>query len=161
MIVAGTVTFKMASRVRRLWRADARPQVRDGDGGRSAAGHAEQLPRRERRRPSGAGIYVPGCRPGLKSPYRRSVRLREDQGPAAAKRRAGQPAVGWMDDELRAEGPESRRSAAAAPPQRFRRIDDDKAAFEHQKLKPVRKTEKLKITDLHVSVAGADPPRMI
>lgn len=145
MIVAGTVTFKMASRVRRLYEQMPDPKYVMAMGACTLGGgpyfeHGYHVVK-------GVDlvvpvdIYVPGCPPRPEALIEGLMRLQEKiKGQRLAKRPAGQRA-GWLDwlTSLGQRGPKVEDRLPLPHHGGFVRINDVKPLFEHQKLKPSAK----------------------
>ena len=127
MIVAGTVTYKMASRVRRLYNLMPDPKYVIAMGACTTGGgpyfkwgyHVVKgvdlvVP---------VDVYVPGCPPRPESLLEGLMRIQDKiQGQRIAKRKDG---VGKIDDEL----PVPHHSGYVAPA-----VAHDELVFDHQKL---------------------------
>lgn len=142
MIVAGTVTFKMASRVRRLYDLMPDPKYVMAMGACTIGGgpyfeygyHVVKgvdlvVP---------VDVYVPGCPPRPEALIEGLMRLQEKiKGQRIARRPVGERSgwLGWLKT-LGRKGPKVEDRLPLPHHSGFVRVDDVKPLFEHQKLKP-------------------------
>jgi NADH-quinone oxidoreductase subunit B len=137
MIVAGTITYKMASRIRRLYEQMPEPKYVIAMGACAIGGgpyfeHGYHVVR-------GVDlivpvdVYIPGCPPRPESLLEGIMRLQEKiKGHRIARRPVGEVAVGpngRQDLKVEDEIPLPHRSG-------FAQSDDVKLVFNHQKVKP-------------------------
>jgi len=145
MIVAGTVTFKMASRVRRLYELMPEPKYVMAMGACTIGGgpyfeHGYHVVK-------GVDlvvpvdVYVPGCPPRPDALLEGLMRLQDKiKGQRIAKRavNGGSGWLGWLKSFGR-KGPKVEDQLPLPHHSGFVRVDDVKPLFEHQKVKPDKK----------------------
>jgi len=145
MIVAGTVTFKMASRVRRLYELMPEPKYVMAMGACTIGGgpyfeHGYHVVK-------GVDlvvpvdVYVPGCPPRPDALLEGLMRLQDKiKGQRFAKRASngGSDWMSWLKSFGR-KGPKVEDQLPLPHHSGFVRVDDVKPLFEHQKVKPDKK----------------------
>jgi NADH-quinone oxidoreductase subunit B len=145
MIVAGTVTFKMASRVRRLYDLMPEPKYVMAMGACTIGGgpyfeHGYHVVK-------GVDlvvpvdVYVPGCPPRPEALLEGLMRLQDKiKGQRFAKRAASERS-GWLSwlASFGRKGPKIEDQLPLPHHSGFVRVDEVKPLFEHQKVKPDKK----------------------
>jgi NADH-quinone oxidoreductase subunit B len=147
MIVAGTVTYKMASRVRRLYEQMAEPKYVIAMGACTITGgpyftHGYHVVR-------GVDlvvpvdVYIPGCPPRPESMLEGIMRLQDKLRGQRLGRQRGVDDGGWVSHLMR---PGNKVEDDLPVPQQsgFVRIEDIQPVFEHQKVKEKGKAVKEK-----------------
>ncbi|MHB8901453.1 MAG: NADH-quinone oxidoreductase subunit B [Thermoguttaceae bacterium] len=145
MIVAGTVTFKMASRVRRLYELMPDPKYVMAMGACTIGGgpyfeygyHVVKgvdlvVP---------VDVYVPGCPPRPEALLEGLMRLQDKIKGQRIAKRGPQARSGWLGwlRSLGQKGPKAEDRLPLPHHSGFVRVDEVKPLFEHQKLKPDKK----------------------
>jgi NADH-quinone oxidoreductase subunit B len=139
MIVAGTINYKMASRVRRLYDLMPEPKYVIAMGGCTIAGgpyfeHGYNLVR-------GVDlvvpvdIYIPGCPPRPEAVLEGLMRLQDKIKGQKITRPAGTPGRGWLAGMTR-PGVKAKDELPLPHHSGFVAGADVKLVFDHQKLKP-------------------------
>ncbi len=138
MIVAGTVTYKMASRIRRLYEQMADPKYVIAMGACTVAGgpyfeHGYHVVR-------GVDlvvpvdVYIPGCPPRPESMLEGLMRLQEKiRGQRIARQRGGDDG-GWLSHIFH-RGQKAEDSLPVPVQSGFVRVEEVRPVFEHQKAK--------------------------
>ena len=145
MIVAGTVTFKMASRVRRLYELMPEPKYVMAMGACTIGGgpyfeHGYHVVK-------GVDlvvpvdVYVPGCPPRPDALLEGLMRLQDKIKGQHFARRAANGRSGWLGwlKTFGRKGPKVEDQLPLPHHSGFVRVDDVKPLYEHQKLKPDKK----------------------
>jgi NADH-quinone oxidoreductase subunit B len=145
MIVAGTVTFKMASRVRRLYELMPEPKYVMAMGACTIGGgpyfeHGYHVVK-------GVDlvvpvdVYVPGCPPRPDALLEGLMRLQDKIKGQRIAKRTGNGRSDWLSwlKTFGRKGPKVEDQLPLPHHSGFVRVDDVKPLFEHQKVKPDKK----------------------
>ena len=138
MIVAGTVTYKMASRIRRLYEQMAEPKYVIAMGACTVAGgpyfeHGYHVVR-------GVDlvvpvdVYIPGCPPRPESMLEGLMRLQEKIRGQRIARAARRDDGGWLSHLIR-PGQKVEDELPVPVQSGFVRVEEVQPVFEHQKVK--------------------------
>ena len=142
MIVAGTVTYKMASRLRRLYEQMPEPKYVIAMGACTIAGgpyfeYGYHVVR-------GADlvvpvdVYIPGCPPRPESLLEGLMRLQDKIRGQRIARQRGSDGAGWISHML-GRGKKVEDELPVPQQSGFVRVEETKLVFEHQKVKEAEK----------------------